>query len=598
MSKKNDWGRESVEVIIARSAKTPTHYIDAQHESKISQRVLAQCCGAEIEIYGQWVVMVVSQQLKQSIQGQRRINTALNNLPVYRLPDEKVQLGWTLEHALRNQGVHEGGYEHLALEVLLTEAFSEGYAARVIHQMAVDYAGPEDILPHFTQLLNQVHSSNGLFMNTDFAMLVEDYVRLDPFNRALKGGSKTSRIASPKSFSAALWLLAKVTDGREKQMTVFGGTVIAWFAAAAEWLFDLRISIYTGGGERLHANHGDPSSQLLLIYNSYPGIIAQVGSWSQDSEHAKNTAHGSPHADTASLSSTQFGGRLPYTNILVRVFGSSFRHLDREESKTFGTAIGSCARILTDIAENESSTAGTKRSTATYGQGLLDTLNNWLPELRHLQGRMERQLKLSAEDAGLVYTEQIRSLKVMCGCDICCPTNNGNDKKPGLEGYCLPSLVETIIALGLLLSRIMVAFQIFPTRFGLQTFYLKQAEKRLNASLNNLSGPKLFQMLYYDVPDTMRLVQVAEIFSGSPAAKDLHPNLVALSHEGICVFLIRKMERNGSDDGLINVTSGGICVRHGVYKRACLGPVVVEDELEDAWEEVKCKHLDMSLWCK
>jgi hypothetical protein len=582
--------------IIATSAKTPTHYI-GRFTSNIDGRTLSQCAGAEIEIYAQWVVMVVSYQLKQSIQGQRRINAALSNLPVGRLPDEKVQLGWTLEHALRNQGVHEGGYEHLALEVLVTETFPEMYAARVLHEMAVAYAGPEDITPHFDQLLNQVHSSNGLFINTEFASLVEDYIRLDPFNRALKGGSKKSRAPSPKAFSEILSILAKVTNGQEKQMTVIGGPVVAWFAAAGEWLYDLRVAIYTAGGERLHSNHGDQSSQLLLIYNSYPGIIAQAGSWALDSEQAKETAKGSPHADTASLVSTQFGGRLVYNNILVRVFGSSFRHLDKEESKTFATAIGSCARILTRIAEQEVS-AGAKRSTATYGQGLLDTINNWLPELRHLQGRMERQLKLSGEDAGKLYSEQIQNLKSMCGCDICSPTDKGEDKKPGLEGYCLPSLAETVIALGLLLSCIVVASAIYPARSGIQAFYLAQAEKRRKATLQATSGHELFQLLYYDVPDTRRLQMVAQIFSGSEPTKDLRRNLVALSHEGICVYLIGKMEQDGSEDGLISVSSGGICVRQKVYTRACLGVVEVEDEVGDVWEEVKCSHLEKGLWCK
>lgn len=591
-----------VEEAIARSAKTTTHYVDRLVQAGwLEQRLFSQCAGAKIDVYGQWVVMVVSQQLKQSIEGQRRINTALNNLPVYRLPDEKVSLGWTLEHALRNQGVHEGGYEHLAIEVLLTEAFhDERYAARVLHEMAVAYAGPEDIIPHFGQLLNQVHSSNGLFINTHFGRLVEDYLLLDPFNRALKGGSKTVSMPSPKAMASVLETLAKVTDGREKQMTVVGGLAIAWFAAASEWLFDLRVAIHTADGERLSANHGEQASQLLLIYSSYPGIVARTGTWSQDSEQAKTVANDSPRADAVALSSTQFGGRLVYNIILIRVFGTSFRHLDREESKVFGTAIGSCARILQDIAEHHDSSAGTKRSTANYGQGLLDTLCNWLPELRHLQGRIERQLKLSAADAGKVYTAQIEHLKATCGCDTCCPKSDmdGESKKPGLEGYCLPSLTETIIALGLLLSNIVVASAIFPTRFGLQQYYLQQAHKRLSATLEDLSGPRLFQMLYYDVSDAMRMVQVAEIFAGSPPSRDLHPNLVALAHEGICVYLVRKLERNDSEDGLIAVTSGGFCVRQKIYSRACLGPVQVEDELGDVWEEVKCTHLHKSLWCK
>jgi hypothetical protein len=406
-------------------------------------------------------------------------------------------------------------------------------------------------------------------------------------------------VPSPRTMADAFQLLAKVTDGREEQMTVIGGSVIAWFAAAAEWLSDLRVSVYTSNGERLSSSHNEQASQLLLIYNSHPGILAQVGTWSRDSEHAKHVATGSPHAGATSLTSTQFGGRLVYNVILVRVFGTSFRHLDREESRVFGTAIGSCARILQDIAENHDASTNTKRSAATYGQGLLTTLCNWLPELRHLQGRMERQLQLIAEDAGKVYTEQIQHLKSICGCHICCPKKAGGEEKtPGLEGYCLPSLTETVIALGLLLSNIVVGPAIFPTRFGLQQYYMQQAQKRLTATLETTSGPELFQALYYDVPNTTRLVQVAEIFSGSAPTKDLHPNLVALAHEGICVYLVKKLERDDSQDDLISVSSGSICVRQKINSRASLGPVEVEDELGDVWEEVKCTHLKKSLWCK
>jgi hypothetical protein len=180
-------GKSPVEEIIARAAKTSTHYVDKVLVSRMSQRLLSQCSGAEIDPYCQFVVMVVSQQLKQSIEGQRRINTALSNLHVYSLPDEKVQLGWTSEHALKNQGVHEGGYEHLAIEVLLTEAFhDERYAARVLHELAVAYAGPEDIVPHFDQLVNQVHSSNGIFVNTNFARLVEGTTLLMYENSSLQ----------------------------------------------------------------------------------------------------------------------------------------------------------------------------------------------------------------------------------------------------------------------------------------------------------------------------------------------------------------------------------------------------------------------------
>lgn len=92
-----------------------------------------------------------------------------------------------------------------------------------------------------------------------------DYILFDPFDRSLKGGSNIVIGPSPRSMADALQLPAKVTDGREKQTTVIGGTIIMWFAAAAEWLLYPRVSIYTPDGVRLSANHVDQTSQLLLI---------------------------------------------------------------------------------------------------------------------------------------------------------------------------------------------------------------------------------------------------------------------------------------------------------------------------------------------
>lgn len=145
-----------------------------EYAPNVPIKVLSQCTGARIDLYTNWVVMILSNDFNLSVRGQRNINTALNNLPLYRTPEESLTLGWTPDHALRNRGVHESGYEHLALEVVLSEAFPERYAARVLYEMAVSHAGPSDITPHFSQLQDLVRSSNGTFTSSDFGPLVED----------------------------------------------------------------------------------------------------------------------------------------------------------------------------------------------------------------------------------------------------------------------------------------------------------------------------------------------------------------------------------------------------------------------------------------
>src|SRR5262249_44572409 len=135
------------------------------HDIPISIKVFSQCAGAGIDLYANWVTATFSKDFKLSVRGQRNISTALTNLPLFRTTiDERLVFGWTLDHALRNLHVHvyQGGYEHLALEAALSEAFPESYAAKILHEVAVAYAGEPDITPHFRQWLDLVRSSNGI----------------------------------------------------------------------------------------------------------------------------------------------------------------------------------------------------------------------------------------------------------------------------------------------------------------------------------------------------------------------------------------------------------------------------------------------------
>src|SRR2546421_2291954 len=61
-----------------------------ERASSISIKVLSQCAGAGIDLYANWVTMVLSKDFNLSVRGQRNINTALNNLPVYFTPERSL----------------------------------------------------------------------------------------------------------------------------------------------------------------------------------------------------------------------------------------------------------------------------------------------------------------------------------------------------------------------------------------------------------------------------------------------------------------------------------------------------------------------------
>lgn len=583
---------------------------DVHPSYTFSTKLLSQFSGERTDPYTRHVAYVLFKEFKLSIRGQRNVSTALSNLPVHLTLDERLSFGWSESNLLHNRAVHEGSYEHLAAMVALTEAFHSTYSAKVLQEMTSIMAGPEDMTPHFQQWKDLLKACNGSFASQDFGVLVEDYVRMDPFSVVAGTTFDVVRIpVQPRAIANALIALGNVSNGKEKQLTLIGSAVIGWFAAVAEWLYDLRIVIFSTAGVQLYASHPGQDTQLLLIFDEKPGVQVSTRPWSQDHVQVSETTSA---VYPQSIHTTPFGGRVIWQSLLPKVFGQSFHHLDHEESKTLGTLIGSAARMFQGMTEGDDGevrkdliSAQNRANPASFGPGLVQTITNWFPELRRFQGRMERALKLSYVDAAKSYVENLSHLRDVCHCRVCYTKPDQDPLVEGVDpthGFCLTTLVETIIALGLLLSRITIASQLSPSRAGIQSFYSNQVTKRIEARGRHWT--EHFTIVYgneWNAADARRLQNCVQIFSGSLPETYLPENLVAIAHEGICAYFVGLEKQGGSyhDEKvkLIRIVSGGINVRQKVFHRATLGPAVGSHR-EDPWEEVSCEHVPQSLYCR
>lgn len=587
--------------------------VRADYPEKISiySETLRRFTGARVDPYTRYVAFILFRELNMSVQGQRNINTALGNLPMHMsiAPDERLSFGWGPSNVIRDKATHEGSYEHLAMMIALGESFREIYAAKVLTEMANAAAGPRDVTPHFSQWKAALHACNGAFGTADFGLLVEEYIRLDPY--PVVAIERYDLFMPPKAVAGAIHALLRVTGGHEKQVTFTGSAIISWIGAVAEWLCDLRIAVYQCSGEQLHATHPDQEPQLILVFVKEIGVKSSFEPWDQ--------LHGAiaelslvDQTYSSAIHAVPFGGRVAWQSLLPRVFGKSFHYLDHEESKAFGTMIGSAARMFEGLAlgkghEEHSDLVSTQNqsNTASYGAGLVVTLTNWLPELRRFQGRMERPLKLSHEDAARSYVEQLLKIRKACHCGICSDKDQlqeGQDGLPPSHGYCLAVLVETIIALGLSLSRMAVAPRLYPRRSGIQNLYLGQVAKRLEA--RGLHWTEHFKLVYgneWNAPDARRLQNAVQVFAGSRPTQDVPENLVAVSHEGTCAYFVALEKSHKPDQGqqvkLIRVVSGSINVDSKLFDRACLGPAKDADP-DDPWNEIQYEHLPEPLFCK
>jgi hypothetical protein len=165
---------------------------------------------------------------------------------------------------------------------------------------------------------------------------------------------------------------------------------------------------------------------MLLIFSPAPKLEAKIVSWTDDAAQALAAVAGSMSlSEKQILPGIPFGGRVVWNSLLSQVFGQSFQHLEREETRTLGTALGAAARALEDShARHGSQSRHSNHSSRPVGAALVKLLIDWLPELRRLQGRMERQLNLTPEESRMTYVESIEKLQKACGCGLCSPIWN------------------------------------------------------------------------------------------------------------------------------------------------------------------------------
>ncbi|KIW20016.1 hypothetical protein PV08_00591 [Exophiala spinifera] len=583
----------------------------------LSSTTLRRFAGAKVDPYVRYVAFLLLRDLKIGIAGQRNMNNALSNLPVHLsvAPADKLCFGWGPSHVIYDRAVHEdeGSYDHLAVMLALTETFRETYGALVLMEMssaaAGAAAGPDDFTPHFAQWKAALHGCNGALASTDFGLLVEDYIQLYPYTIVNLG--RLESLIPPKVVAEALSALLEVTSGRQSKVTFTGSAVTGWIGALAEWLCDLPLAVYQTGGQQLRRTHTDKEPQITLVFVEKPGLTFSFEKRDLGSPRIADLSL-VDRTYSSAVHATPFGGRVAWQSLLPRVFGKSFHYLDHDESRAFATMMGSAAKMFEGLAlgrgheeHNDLVSTQNQNNSASYGAGLIVTLTNWLPELRRFEGRMEKQLKSSHENAAATYVEQLTRIRKACHCGICTAKEHlvdGQDGVPPSHGYCLAVLVETIIALGLSLSRMTVAPRLYPTRSGIQSFYLGQVSKRLEA--RGMHWKEHFKIVYgneWNAPDARRLQNAIQVFTGSRPTTNIPENLVAISHEGICAYFVA-MEKGYSSENvqqvqLIRVVSGSINVGEKLFDRASLGALTRADP-DDPWEELNYDHLPKPVFCK
>jgi hypothetical protein len=489
----------------------------------------------------------------------------LASLPCNSAMGDRFWMGFGRRHIVRTLSSSSQGTVCVAFCGALAECFDEEVAAEILHEMVRTINAPTQLTPSILQWKALIKVCAGVLAQSDFSSLVEELIQLNPTFYDLDVDAQSyhkadrSSCQNPKLIAEAIQGIGDVSRDILGEITIVGGNAIGWLAAISEWLFSLSTSIETGDGAVVYRSTPEKRVQAHFVFNSASSNRSS-GHFSHELQcvgKVYNINDPTMLFRTRSLSEggPMCGGRLPWTIIFQRFFGSTFESVVQDERRAFESIIGSVARMLSAIVKADSKiprhliAAWRLYAFAAHGLGFVEFITWRFPELAPLRAGIESSSFGTLEEAYSSYENSLTKLKITCaarGCHVC---NGSVEKNQKSERYCQPTMVKTVIALALTLASTEIARDLFIKSAGLWRFYQFQSKlaQRQNLPRSDL-GPSSGGGLYSSFWDwssnaavgcgwNRQFGEYIMLFYGNQGHDLVSTrNATAVSSGGICVF--------------------------------------------------------------
>ena len=197
-----------------------------------SNWMLEQFAFADVHLYTNSFARVACAKYKPSTSGERLFNHCLTDIQLYFAADDQLQFGWDELSIYRNHELHKYEYEHFLLASALGECLPEAYAAAVLSCLGQRFEDTRRLNPPLSQWKAFVRSVNGLVTTTDFALLIDERMQLDPY-RVCSGHSTTctNSLVAPSQFAKSLEALGNLSLAGQGQLTLAGGNFLGWVSS-------------------------------------------------------------------------------------------------------------------------------------------------------------------------------------------------------------------------------------------------------------------------------------------------------------------------------------------------------------------------------
>ncbi|OCT47193.1 hypothetical protein CLCR_11262 [Cladophialophora carrionii] len=233
----------------------------ARHTSTTEQ--LLQFNAAGVDPYLIQVAELIGSQVNISLPGPRNLVIAFSSLPQAEFSGQRMGIGFSDRHIVRILAESNGGFAFLGILSCLGEYFASDVIVAVIMKLASNLQTDgmwEGWEPSDSQWKRLVHLCQGLLATSPFGTLISRN------HEDLRTGTDHVNVAQ---IVEALVNMSDLVGGGAKNFSLEHAASDAyWFAAVAEYLFDLRVAAEDPDGVLLYARPGTNAKEAQFVFQS------------------------------------------------------------------------------------------------------------------------------------------------------------------------------------------------------------------------------------------------------------------------------------------------------------------------------------------
>jgi hypothetical protein len=516
--------------------------------------------GIEPSTFG-WAV-IAGEYVNWSLMGATRFYEALDNSMVQAGFNNIIWFGFGHKSPIQILSATDSSSKFAAICACLAEVYSTHMAAQIMQAFSKTIWGklqpPKPPLPSLLHMHHLVEKCAGIFSATSFPLWAERLMSFDgervigqhAWPKGLGRARYSRGVSKAEDIAQALDAIVQLSNGSLRHLTLVGVADAGLLAAIGDWLFDLKVAIYSETeneeGLRYRNVEDDSETQLTVIYTRRDSraSLTQMGK----SVHLQDaTSLFKSHAQSKPNQDRVVGGRLPWREAFEGAFGDEFRGL-LKMFVLFGTAIGSAARIFLALvnADEDVPEEWLRRNTMyfqdSFGRNFVDFTRNRFPELalKSLRAEMEKAVQIDTyKDALAAFESSMGGLAKSCGCKVC------SRAVGSVSRYCMVAIAATVIRLARTLSGISPVDGLHPMRAGLEYVYEMTQTRisRLSRQDGKTIRPMISAIIEGAIPDLkwteVSLLRFAHHVFGGQTFHDANdePGCSATVFQGICCYL-------------------------------------------------------------